>query len=87
VEWYLPAIDELKLLLLNDEVRNAVNKTLDQQGANKLSAKSIFTWYWSSSEFVGNNNKFCAWGVDMGCGHAYRNYKGDLYSVRAVSAF
>ena len=86
-EWYLPAIDELKLLLLNDEVRNAVNKTLDQQGANKLSAKSIFTWYWSSSEFVGNNNKFCAWGVDMGCGHAYRNYKGDLYSVRAVSAF
>ena len=85
-EWYLPAIDELSRLLLNDEVRNAVNKTLDQHGANKLSAKSSFTWYWSSSEYV-YDNKFFAWLVNMLDG--YTNYfdKNDGNYVRAVSTF
>ena len=85
-EWYLPAIDELKRLLLNDEVYKAVNKTLDQQGANKLSAKSSFTWYWSSSEYV-DDNKFCSWGVRMVDGYTYGNLKIGYNYVRAVSAF
>ena len=85
-EWYLPAIDELKLLLLNDEVYKAVNKTLKQQGANKLSAKGTFTWYWSSSEYVGNN-QFCAWFVGVSYGDTDYNYKRGGYYVRAVSAF
>lgn len=85
-EWYLPAKDELKRLLLNDEVRNAVNKTLDQYGAVKLGKKGETGWYWSSSEYVGSN-QFYAWGVRMLGGNA--NY-GSKYSnsyVRAVSAF
>lgn len=85
-EWYLPAIDELKRLLLNDEVRNAVNKTLDQHGAVKLGIKGETRWYWSSSEYVGNNH-FCAWYVSMyygSTGNYYQNFNG---YVRAVSAF
>jgi hypothetical protein len=84
-EWYLPAIDELRRLLLNDEVRNAVNKTLDQHGAVKLGKKSVTECYWSSSEYVGKN-QFRAWYVSMNYGgNSY--YKDYYYSVRAVSAF
>ena len=85
-EWYLPAIDELKRLLLNDEVRNAVNKTLDQHGAVKLGKKGETGWYWSSSEYVGNN-QFCAWLVYMSLGRAGNFTKYINGYVRAVSAF
>jgi hypothetical protein len=85
-EWYLPARDELKRLLLNDEVRNAVNKTLDQHGAVKLVEEGDTAWYWSSSEYVGNN-QFCAWFVGVSYGDTDYNYKRGGYYVRAVSAF
>ena len=85
-EWYLPAIDELKRLLLNDEVRNAVNKTLDQHSAVKLGKKGETGWYWSSSEYVGNN-QFCAWYVFMDYGPADTIAKNFNLYVRAVSAF
>lgn len=87
-EWYLPAIDELKLLLLNDEVYKAVNKTLDQQGAYKLAAKCTLTGYWSSSEYeyVGKN-KLYAWFVHMDYGDSYYLDKYNTFYVRAVSAF
>lgn len=85
-EWYLPAIDELKLLLLNDEVYKAVNKTLEQQGADKLSEKGTYAGYWSSSEYV-DDNKFCAWSVLMVDGNTYASPKDYYYYVRAVSAF
>ena len=85
-EWYLPAIDELKLLLLNDEVHKAVNKTLDQHGADKLSEKGETEWYWSSSEheFL---YEFCAWFVFLDDGTTDGSVKIDDYYVRAVSAF
>ena len=85
-EWYLPARDELKLLLLNDEVRNAVNKTLDQHGAVKLVEKGETGGYWSSSEYVGNN-QFRAWIVNMYYGTTYDSLKSNSRDVRAVSAF
>ena len=38
-DWYLPAIEELELLLLIDEVYDAVEQTLTQKGATSLSFK------------------------------------------------
>ena len=82
-DWYLPAIDELKLLLLNDSVHDAVNITLAQKGGTKLCNKKDWDPYWSSNE----SSKFCAWYVNMSgeCTYGHRKYD-DIY-VRAVSAF
>ena len=85
-EWYLPAKYELNLLLHYDEVYKAVNKTLKQQGADKLSEKGAYVGYWSSSEYV-DNNQFCAWYVGMYYGFTDFNTKFSNYYVRAVSAF
>ena len=79
-DWYLPAIDELELLLLNDSVRYAVNSTLAEYGADIFGDNH---WYWSSSV----DGEFCARLVDMD----YRSTSGgckyyDSY-VRAVAAF
>ena len=85
-EWYLPAKYELNLLLHYDEVYKAVNKTLKQQGADKLSEKGAYVGSWSSSEYV-DNNQFCAWYVGMYYGFTDFNTKFSNYYVRAVSAF
>ena len=88
VDWYLPAIDELKLLLLNDAVHDAVNLTLKQKGAtplfNKVELK--WYWYWSSSEY-GEYPEFYTWYVLMSDGNAYKRKKDDYSCVRAVSVF
>ena len=84
VDWYLPAIYELKLLLLNDSVHDAVNITLAQKGGIKLYNKKNSRWYWSSTE----SNEFCAWYVGMYGGYTFNLDKyASYYSVRAVSAF
>ncbi len=80
--WYLPAIEELKLLLLNNTVHDAVNKTLESRGATKLFNKGKLAWYWSSTEY-----EFCAWYVDMNNGYTNDYYKNYNLYVRAVSAF
>ena len=81
--WYLPAIDELKELLLNDEVHSKVNGTLEQKRGSVMYSKGVYKWYWSSTE----EDKRCAWGVYMCNGRSY-DYRRDLsYCVRAVSAF
>lgn len=62
--WYLPAINELKTLLLNDEVRMAVNRTLTEHGGETLISvgeetekkKATGSYrgtrnYWSSTEY------------------------------------
>ena len=82
--WYLPAIEELKKFTLDDDVRNAVNRTLaakSKESANKGKKH----WYWSSTEYNEVLCEICL--VDDG-GIAYYSYKYDnrLY-VRAVSAF
>ncbi len=78
-DWYLPAINELKLLLLNSDVRNAVNNTLEQQGGTFLPKYSC----WSSTE----DDEFCAWFVNMRNGPTSYYYKYYGSYVRAVSAF
>ena len=81
--WYLPAIEELKELLLNDEVHFKVNGTLEQKRESVMYSKGDSSWYWSSTE----ENQWCAWFVYMGDGSSdsfVRNLSG---YVRAVSAF
>ena len=84
-DWYLPAIDELKLLLTNDEVHGAVNLTLNQKRATPLGDHGSFKKYWSSTE--DRNRDYCAMVFDMydrkldDSTKDWRNY------VRAVAAF
>ena len=80
--WYLPALDELKKFTLDDDVRNAVNRTLATKG-KQIANRGDLHWYWSSTEY----NEICAQCVDMddGCTSYYFKYRS-LY-VRAVSAF
>ena len=82
-DWYLPAIDELELLLLNDSVRNVVNSTLAEYGADGLWDENA--WYWSSSEYV--NEKTFARLVSMYSGSIRIGNKYSSNSVRAVSVF
>lgn len=82
--WYLPAIKELELLLLNEEVHDAVNNQIAREGKAKLFSKGEYhKVYWSSTE----QGKWCAWLVGMGAGGAYYGYRTVYGSVRAVSAF
>ena len=70
--WYLPAIEELKVVYKN---RDKLNSKLTDKLSN---------WYWSSTEC----NKFCAWLVSMYYGYADGNLgKYSNFYVRAVSAF
>lgn len=82
-DWYLPAVDELKLLLRDRSVHDAVNRTLDEHGGQKLFELGEWAPYWSSTE----SSKFCAWFVHMDDGYTNLDYKGINYYVRAVSAF
>lgn len=82
-DWYLPAIDELELLLLNDSVRNVVNSTLAEYGADGLWDDNA--WYWSSSEYV--NEKTFARLVSMYSDSIRIGNKYSSNSVRAVAAF
>ena len=77
-DWYLPANDELKLLLHDNRVRQAVNRTLNERGGNTL-----YVYYWSSTE----EDEFCARDVYMGYGNTHTNPKDYDGYVRAVSAF
>lgn len=81
--WYLPAIDELKELLLNDEVHSKVNGTLKQKRGSVMYSKGAYKFYWSSTEY----DKCFAWGVSMRSGDTYRNRRSNNGYVRAVSAF
>lgn len=84
-DWYLPAITELELLLLNDGVHDAVNKTLARQGGTKLGAsddKSNYLGYWSSTE-VGKSQ---ALGVNSLKRRDRYDKIGGWY-VRAVATF
>ena len=83
-DWYLPAINELRLFTLDESVHDAVNQTLAIKG-KKLNS----TWYWSSTEFneQSSSGEFCAWDVYMDGGYIHRNGKYSNSYVRAVSAF
>ena len=47
--WYMPAIEELKLLIFDDRVRKAVNKTLKRLGVTVLHSPEDFPHYYLSS--------------------------------------
>ncbi len=83
VGWYLPAIEELKQFTLNGYVRDAVNSTLEAKGGTKLSDSG---GYWSSTEEL-DNGYFLVWCVGVSSGSSFKNFKGDSWRVRAVSAF
>ena len=84
-DWYLPAIDELKLLLLDSSVHQAVNSTLKERGGVALYDRGETAAYWSSTE----EDEFCAWHVGMYYVSTRNHNKFDFfyYNVRAVSAF
>ena len=82
-DWYLPAIDELKLLLLDRSVHEAVNRTLKERGGDALFSLGEHGWHWSSTE----SSTLFARVVVMNYGTTDGDLKhGSLY-VRAVSAF
>ena len=81
--WYLPAIDELKKLLLNDEVHAKVNGTLEQKRVSVMYSMGDMEWYRSSTE----EDEWYAWYVDMGNGSTDFDNRYYYNSVRAVSAF
>jgi len=82
--WYLPAIDELKKLTLDDTVRNTVDQTLSVQNGDNLFKKGNVKWYLSSSEREYTKYVWC---VLMVYGKTPNGSKFDDYYVRAVSAF
>ena len=75
-DWYLPARNELKLLV---SVLDTINRTLKERGGDTISTY----WYWSSTE----NGTFCAWRVGMRNGFTSGYDKYNYGCVRAVSAF
>ena len=81
--WYLPAIEELKELLLNDEVHFKVNGTLEQKRGSVMYSKGDSSWYWSSTE----EDQLCAWFVIMYDGNTTDYDRNYVSFVRAVSAF
>ena len=81
--WYLPAIKELELLLLNEEVHDAVHHQIASEGIAKLISKGEFHLYWSSTE----RREWFAWSVDLYRGITYDYGRLEIISVRAVSAF
>lgn len=81
--WYLPAIEELKELLLNDEVHSKVNGTLKQKRGSVMCSKGVRKWYWSSTEY----GEWCAWYVNVGNGSTIYYSRYYYGYVRAVSAF
>ncbi len=77
--WYLPSLNELKIIYNNKSV---LNTTLQKYGATLNNS-----YYWSSTECVDNKPEFCAWLVDMIDGYTGSNGKYISRCVRAVSAF
>jgi hypothetical protein len=76
--WYLPAVDELKLIYQNKSI---INRRLNEKGYGEI----VDGVYWSSTEDV--DNSYCAWSVYMYDGYTSYSAKHLNYYVRAVSAF
>jgi len=81
--WYLPAIEELKELLLNDEVHSAVTGTLIQKKGTVMHSKGDGVFYWSSTE----DYQCSAKNVRMDYGSTRYGFRSSYHYVRAVSAF
>lgn len=76
--WYLPAIDELKMIYYN---KSTINSTLSANGYTTFGGE----WYWSSTEY--DNNYAYAYGLDFSSGGSGDTTKYYTGYVRAVLAF
>ncbi|MBQ5895109.1 MAG: DUF1566 domain-containing protein [Bacteroidaceae bacterium] len=77
--WYLPALDELKLIY---HKKSVINRRLDEREYYEIGEYG----YWSSTEV--EEEPDCAWYVNMNDGDSNYNSKNYIeFSVRAVSAF
>lgn len=76
--WYLPAVDELKLIYQNKSI---INRRLNERGYGEFADYC----YWSSTEGVDYSD--CAWNVYMDGGLTFSVNKDNDRCVRAVSAF
>lgn len=83
--WYLPAIEELKLFVLNERVRDAVNVTLKDKGQKlpKVAWWKLMTDYWSSTEKDANE----VWTADVSSGGSVGQDKDNYSRVRPVAKF
>lgn len=84
-EWYLPAIDELRLLLLEDKIRNVINATLEQEGARKLGDPTTIRWYWSSTEHGAHFAHFASMMFNEKMTESY--CKNERYTIRPIARF
>lgn len=82
--WYLPAIGEVERLVLDDSVRETVNRTLRRHGGAPLVEKGDDEWYWSSSE---DADPWCAWLADVYECRTYAVDKSNPNCVRAIAVF
>ena len=82
-DWYLPSIDELKLMHTN---RFNVNQTIAgiQQTSNPNAIHIGETGYWSSTEKWGSVE---AWWLWFGEGRILNTAKTGIYAVRAIRKF
>ena len=80
--WYLPAVEELEALLLDEEVFRAVKGEFERRSGLEFYESS----FWSSTTPVATA-EFTAWYVSRYVGS--RNYGAKIYynDVRAVAAF
>ena len=89
--WYLPAIQELELLLLNYNVHKAVNYQMTFKGGTLLYSIGAngYACYWSSTEdnLQLPDGTYCARYVYVGSGDLVLPSKNDSKAVRAVSTF
>jgi len=78
-DWYLPSLDQFKLLFY---ARYMLNKFLDTDGNSNTTA-IVKNFYWSSSE----QNSTLAWEFDFGYGYFNDYDKSGTDYVRAVRSF
>ena len=94
-DWYLPAIDELKVFTLNQSVYDAVNKTLQKHNGTPLLRRggeySGGAWYWSSTEngvWDKTLKQYEAYHVALKTIKQFAGYKSYPYrNVRAIARF
>lgn len=80
--WYLPSINELRVMTMNQGVYDAVNKTLLDVGGTPFYDERMIKRLYSSTE--GN---ICVWSMYMYNRCSYLNNKYHTFCVRAVAAF
>ena len=76
-DWFLPSKDEL----------NLIYKNLHRNGLGGFSNNWAWDWYWSSSDYSGNETIYASWGQNFSDGNQFGFGKDGAVYVRAVRAF